>query len=326
MIALVKTSGPVIGISGSSADSASVKAMIRQVIEAGGTPLLLANHAGRTAAEDLQKIDALMVMGNNADINPEKYGAAKDPHTKSEDDSKEGAARSQYEEELLARTVAMKMPVLGVCGGMQRINILCGGTLHQHVPDLVGHNEHSQQEYKVDGYIPVQPVFLGKHGKDTTLSSIAAGITSIYAPGHDAPPLMLLENSMHHQAVNVVGEGLRPAAFSDDKVKLPDGRDSLLIEAIEADPNGKFKDQTLLGVQWHPEFGASPLGERITGFMVNKAKEYARQTGREHTQAEVVRENFVSSLPANIPAPRPGSMTEMVLRRRMESPAAGLAI
>ena len=218
----------------------------------------------------------------------------------------------------------MKMPILGVCGGLQRINIMCGGSLHQHVPDLIGHNEHSQQDYKIEGYVPVQAVLLAK---DTKLSKIAKGITAVFTPGHDAPaPLMLLENSMHHQAVNVVGEGLRPSAFSDDKVKLPDGRDTMLIEAIEADPNGKFKDQIILGVQWHPEFGASPLGEKLADFMVGSAQEYAQNNNRQHSTQEVRRENFLSSIPPNIPAPRAGSMTEMVLRRRMESPSMGLAI
>jgi hypothetical protein len=169
----------------------------------------------------------------------------------------------------------------------------------------------------------VQPIFFGK---DSTLSTIAKDITTVYSPSHDAPPLLLLENSMHHQAVNVVGEGLRPAAFSDDTVKLPNGHDTQLIEAIEADPKGKFKDQTLLGVQWHPEFGASPLGERIAHFMVEKARNYAIENKREHSQEVVVHENLISSLPPNIPAPRPGSMTEMVLHRRMASNSAGLAV
>ncbi len=323
MIALAQPSGPVVGISGSSADSLSVKAMVRQLIEAGATPMFLGNHANRNAADDLKKIDALVVLGNNADIDPGKYGEARNANTKSENDTAEGVARANYEEALLKGAVDMKMPTLGVCGGMQRINIMMGGSLHQHVPDLVGHNEHSQQDYKLDGFVPVQPILLAH---DTMLSKIASGITAVFSPGHDAPPPLLLENSMHHQAVNLVGEGLRPTAFSDDKVKLPDGRETLLIEAIEADPNGKYGKQVLMGVQWHPEFGASPLGEKIAGFMVDTAREYAQTNNRQHSQQEVVRENLISSLAPNIPPPRPGSMTEMVLRRRMQSQSAGLAV
>jgi gamma-glutamyl-gamma-aminobutyrate hydrolase PuuD len=326
MIALANTPamGPVVSISGSSPDSASVKAMMRQMREAGTTPIFLGNHAKRDAAADLQKIDALIVLGNNADIDPGKYGEARHTTTKSENDTPEGRARAAYEEALLQGAADMKMPILGVCGGMQRINIMAGGSLHQHIPDLVGHNEHSQQDYKIEGYVPVQPVLLAK---ETLLSQIAQGISTVFTPGHGvSAPSLVLENSMHHQAVNVVGEGLRPSAFSDDKVKLPDGRESLLIEAIEADPNGKYKDQTLLGVQWHPEFGASPLGAKIAQFMSGAAQAYALENNREHSMQEVARENMLSALAANVPIPRPGSMTEMVLRRRMESANQGLAL
>jgi putative glutamine amidotransferase len=319
-----KLNAPVIGISGSSAGSASVRAMIRQIQDTGAVAVFLGNHGQRDAGADLQKIDALVVLGNDRDIDPAKYGAARDAHTKSEDDTPEGRARSRYEEALLKGAMESKMPVLGVCGGMQRINVLCGGSLHQHVPDLVGHNEHAQQDYQVAPSIPVQPILLGK---GTELSGIAGEISMVYAPGHAAPPpSVILENSMHHQAVNLVGEGLRPSAFSDDKVQLPNGQPSLLVEAIEADPKGKFGGQFLMGVQWHPEFGASPLGEKIAQHVAAAAQNYAISTNREHSIGEVQRENMLSTLSPDTPAPRAGSMTEMVLRRRAESASLGLAL
>lgn len=317
---------PVIGISGSSPESASVKAMVAQIRQTGAIPLLLANHGQRDAAQDITKIDALIVMGNNADIDPALYGASKDTHTQSESDTAQGRARADYEFNMLKAAMEQKMPVLGVCGGMQRINVLCGGTLHQHVPDLVGHNEHAQQDYKIDGYVPVQPMLLDP---DSTLGSVAAGITSVYTPGRMAPPLLLLENSMHHQAVDRIGMGLRTAATSDDVIHYTDGTRKALVEAIEADPHGKFGDQTVIGVQWHPEFGASPLGERLADFMAEKAQSYAKTTHREHDISEIVHENMVSSLPQNVPAPRAGSLTAMVLSRRMRTAqenSYGLAI
>ena len=94
MIALASPSGPVVGISGSSADSASVKAMVRQIIEAGAVPMFLGNHANRDAVEDLKKIDTLIVLGNNSDIDPSKYGQERNANTKSENDTKEGTARA----------------------------------------------------------------------------------------------------------------------------------------------------------------------------------------------------------------------------------------
>jgi len=327
-------SRPVIGISGSSSDSASVKAMMKQMEEAGATPMLLANHGKRDVLADIKKIDALVVLGNNKDIDPSEWGdmSAQHPKTKSEllmDDGKtpdhDGIARRSYEFAILEAAMKQRMPVMGVCGGMQRINVMCGGNLHQHVPDLIGHDEHAQQDYKIAPSTPVQPIILAKN---TTLSDIASGITTVFSPSH-APvaPSVILENSMHHQAVNVVGEGLRPVAFAEDKVKLPDGRESLLIEAVEADPKGKFGNQLLLGVQWHPEFGASPLGERLANRVATAAKAFAVEHNRTHAPEEVARENMLSSLPQTIPAPRIGSMTDMILRQRASSnPTLGMAL
>lgn len=317
---------PVIGISGSSAHSVSVKNAIKQVEAAGAIPLLLSNHGKRSASEDLAKIDGLMVMGNNSDIDPSKYGQERNPNTKSEHDTPEGIAREAYEYELLKAAIDSKMPIMGICAGMQRINVMLGGDLHQHVPDLIGHNEHAQQDYKVDGFIPVQAVFLEK---GTTISDIAADINTVYTPDHTPmPPTLLLENSMHHQAVNHIGKGLRAAAYSEDMVPDDNGNPTRMIEAIEADPNGKYKDQVLIATQWHPEFGASPLGERLASYMKDASAQYAKDNNRQHNTQEVMRENMISSLPENVPAPRAGSMTDMVLQKRHQENQAhyGLSV
>lgn len=310
---------PVIGISGGNSDSASVRAMMTQIETSGAIPLFLGNHANRDAQADIGKIDALIVMGNDADIDPAKYGAAPHPHTRNENNTPEGKARAEYEEALMRRALDMGMPLLGVCGGMQRLNVICGGSLHQHVPDMIGHDEHAQQHYRIAPFIPVQPVLIAQ---DSALASIAAEISTIFAPGHaPAPPGVIMENSMHHQAVYKVGNGLRVAATAEDT--LQDG--SKLTEAIEADPNGPFGKQFLLGVQWHPEFSASPLGARIAHRIASAAREFAQAHGREHTWEDVQKENIMSAStqvqqPASIggapPVVRPGSMTEMILRQR----------
>jgi putative glutamine amidotransferase len=317
---------PVIGITGSSPDSKSVKNAIRQITVTGAIPMFLCNHGKRNAAEDIDKIDGLMVLGNNSDIDPARYGQPRNLHTKSEHDTPEGQAREGYEYELLQLALNRKMPVMGVCAGMQRINVMLGGDLHQHVPDLIGHNEHAQQDYKVEGYVPVQPVFIQK---DSKLADIAADINTVYTPDHTpTPPTMLLENSMHHQAVNHVGKGLRAVAHGDDMLPDDHGKPTPLIEAIEADPNGPYKDQFLVAVQWHPEFGASPLGERLANSLKDAAANYAKDHDQQHEMQSIMRENMISSLPANVPAPRPGSMTEMVLSKRFEQNQAtyGLSV
>lgn len=316
----VTLSAPVIGISGSGADSASVRAMMTQVASAGAVPVFLGNHTTRDADRDFPKIDALILMGNNRDIDPSEYGrhAGQHPKTKSEltkDDGTpdpEGIARRSYEFRMLELALESGMPVLGICGGMQRINVALGGWLHQHVPDLVGHEEHAQQKFGIAPFVPVQPITFVNN---TQLAKLADGIETVFTPGHDAAPA-LMENSMHHQSVSVVGRGLAAAAFADDKVKLTDGSDSRLIEAIEADPNGRYGKQFLLGVQWHPEFSASPLGAKIAGRLSEEAKVFAQTHQRTHTSQEVERENIQSSLPQVEARTRVGSQTEMILKAR----------
>lgn len=311
-----KLISPVIGISGSNADSASVRAMMTQIAGTGAIPIFLGNHGKRDAEADIGKIDALVVMGNNADIDPAAYGAQKNTHTVSETDTADGRVRAEYEERLLRKAVASGMPVLGVCGGMQRINVMCGGTLHQHIPDLVRHNDHAQQEHNIAPFIPVEPILIEK---GTSLGSIAGGVTTVYAPGHGSTErTTVMENSMHHQAVDKIGEGLRAAAFAEDK--LPSG--GRLVEAVEAAPDGKYGKQFLIGVQWHPEFGASPVGARLAANVANAAYEFAQAHDRQHPLTEAIEENKLSALPqlkAADKAAKPGGITEKLLRDRQQA-------
>lgn len=277
---------PVIGVSGSSKDSASVMAVMTQIRSTGAVPLFIGNHKGRigryqgevakAVQADLAKIDALYVMGNNGDINPKRYGAEKSDKTTIETDT----FREQYEFEALQQAMRQRMPVLGICGGMQRINVLMGGTLHQHVPDIVGNESHSQK----DGYFcPVQPVAFTP---GTQLAGIAGHVRNIYTPEHGAGTLM--ENSMHHQAVNCLGTGLRIAATS------PDG----IIEAIEAVPDSsEGMPRVVFGVQFHPEFGASPFGAQLAENMAAAAALFAELGNRKHPLSEAMDESRFSSLP-----------------------------
>mgnify|MGYP001000811833 CR=1 FL=1 len=181
------------------------------------------------------------------------------------------------------------------------------------VPDLVGHDEHAQQAFNIAPFVPVQPVIIEP---GSTLGKIGAGITAVYTPAHGHALEIVQENSMHHQAVDKVGEGLRAAAYSADK--LPDGK--LLIEAIEADPNGPLKDQFVLGVQWHPEFGASPLGAKIAASVTQAAQEFARANNRQHAAGEAQDESAFSALPeikeTATGAVMPGSAVDKLMKSR----------
>ena len=300
---------PVIGISGSKCSSASVMAMATQIRAMGGIPLVLSNHEGRlkrqgcntfipgenldveslrhAVSEDLKKIDSLIVMGNDGDIDPARYGQEKHATTQIETDK----GREAYEYAILEQAMTQKMPILGVCGGMQRLNVMQGGTLHQDLPSLqVGHN-HSQSDTAEPFFTPVQPVYITE---SSTLGHITGQDNMLFTPAHGT--FKVEENSMHHQAVDKVGAGFRVAARSDDLLQH-DGDSELkgTIEAIEADPKGNLKDQTIIGVQWHPEFGASPLGPKIAGFMVEKAKAFAKTHERQHPLHEAVDESIFSN-------------------------------
>jgi putative glutamine amidotransferase len=318
MVTKTQTTQPaIIGISGGSADSASVRAMMSQIRSTGAVPLFLGNHGNRDARKDIDKIDSLVVMGNDADIDPGKYGEAPGAHTNSELKTPQGKARAHYEEELLKLALEQKMPVLGVCAGMQRINVLLGGSLHQHVPDLVGHNEHAQQDSGIAPFVPVMPVMIDK----TSGLGLIAGRDAVYVPDPKEPKQgLILENSLHHQSVKTLGNGLRASAVSDS-YKNPDGSINHLIEAIEPDPNGPLKDQYLLGVQWHPEFGASPIGPRIAAHLATAAKEFARDHQRNHPMSEAVEETIKSALPQvelkpNAMPSRKGSFTDYITSQR----------
>jgi putative glutamine amidotransferase len=310
MIAFLEPAKPVIGISGTNADSASVRAMMTQIRSAGATPLFLGNHAKRDAAKDVDKIDALVVMGNDADIDPARYGQPRHAKTKPESDTPEGKARADYEYALMQKALSQSMPVLGVCGGMQRLNVIFGGDLHQDIPELIGHHEHAQQEFGIAPFVPVQPVIIDK---STMLGAIAGGVSAVYTPAHGTQSVEIVqENSMHHQAVNRVGQGLRASAFAADK--LPDGK--LMVEAIEGDP-AVVGDQFVLGVQWHPEFGASELGANIAARLSQEAAKFAARGKRAHPPGQAQDETIESALPSvRPPQTAQGSMTDYILKRR----------
>lgn len=248
-------SAPVIGISsGGNSVSGSLVAIVTQIRSAGGVPKVLHNLNVKDHLNDtFSLIDGLVLMGNYDDVDPSCYGQQVHPSTNVETDT----ARREFEEAAIRLALEIKMPLLGICGGMQRINTLDysvnGGTLIQHLPDELGHARHAQGN--IPAYEPAHPI------------RIVAGTTLAEIAGYsrETPP-PVAENSFHHQAVEKVHKELRPVAFADDDT----------IEAIEPHPRGIYAGQFVLGVQWHPEFGASELGPRLARRMVEEAKLFIR--------------------------------------------------
>jgi putative glutamine amidotransferase len=190
---------------------------VTSIRTAGGRPVLLPPGGDAAEAEaTLAVLDGVVIAGGG-DIDPAAYGTAKHPKT-----AGIAADRDAWELAIADAAIRMDVPLLGICRGMQVLNVACGGTLHQHVPDLVGHEGHSGPP---DGY----GTHLVRVTSGTTVQSILPGGEYFGVPTH------------HHQAVDELGDGLVVVGWADDGI----------IEAVETTSAGSF----LIGVQWHPEQG-----------------------------------------------------------------------
>ncbi len=194
------------------------------VVKAGGIPFPL-THDLSLVSDYLSLIDGLLITGGEHDVDPALYGVQeRHPAVLIK------PQRTNFEIEITRAALEENLPVLGICGGEQLLNVVFGGTLIQHIPDEVTDClEHTQ---KISQQTPSHIVNIVK---GTFLHHIA---------GQEE----LSVNSTHHQAIKALGEDLVVNAMA------PDG----IIEGIEA-PKYKF----CLGLQWHPEFLTSPQEEAV---------------------------------------------------------------
>ena len=186
-------------------------------------------------SEALDLIDGLVLAGG-ADIDPASYGAT--PHEKTSGTVPE---RDVYEIAMARGAIERDMPLLGICRGMQLLNVACGGTLLQHLPERFGHHEHRRVLGSFDG---------ADHDVELREGTLAMRVV-----GESCHPT----KSHHHQGIDRLGEGLVVSGVSamDD-----------LPEAIEL-PEARF----VLGVQWHPEADAVSA---VVGALVAAAEEATR--------------------------------------------------
>ena len=201
------------------------------VQRAGGMALILPPDDSTAESPDqlLDLLDGLILAGGS-DVDPASYGAR--PH---EQIGVTWPERDRFELGLAHRAIERDLPLLGICRGMQLLNVACGGTLEQHLPDVTGDERHRA----------VQGAF-SEHSVKLVPGSLAA--RSVGAEQNSV-------KSHHHQALAELGEGLVASGRS-----LPDE----LVEAIEL-PDHRH----VLGVLWHPE---EDERSRVIGTLVEEAR------------------------------------------------------
>jgi putative glutamine amidotransferase len=186
----------------------------------------------RRATEDpgelLERIDAL-VLGGGADIDPDSQGAEAHPETVGTNPD-----RDRFEIALAREALERGMPLLGVCRGMQILNVACGGTLDQHIPDRLGHELHRP----IPGAWAEHEVRI----EPGSLAAEAAGTERLTVKSH------------HHQGVDAVPDALTASAWATDDES---------VEAIESGDGG-----FVLGVLWHPE---EDPGDSVIPSLVSRA-------------------------------------------------------
>jgi len=191
------------------------RAYVNAVQRAGGLAIVLPPDEAAVADPDvlLDRVDALLLAGG-ADIDPASYGAEPHPETRGT-----WPERDAFEIALARRALERDMPVLGICRGMQLLNVALGGSLDQHLPESIEDSVHRS----VAGTFGTHRVRLAP----ATLACAAAGTEGLLVMSH------------HHQGVERLGRGFEVSGWSESDE---------IVEAIEL-PDKRFA----LGVVWHPE-------------------------------------------------------------------------
>jgi putative glutamine amidotransferase len=232
----------------------------RAIRSAGGEPVVIPLTATSTQiAQAVKSCDGVLLPGSPADVDPEKYGAARHPDTARAD-----PFRDNTDELLLQDAYNMRKPVFGICYGVQSLNVWRTGTLNQQLPPGVKHSAGSK-------------VAQAHRAEIDAKSKLGAILRSASALPEDIQPVIAV-NSSHHQALETVGDGLRLAAWCpEDGVK----------EAVE----GTSPDHFVLGVQWHPErtYDSEPASRAIFQAFVRAAAEWHRQLEKKQQDFESVR-------------------------------------
>jgi putative glutamine amidotransferase len=217
---------------------------LRAIEEAGGEPVVVRlDLPNAEIARLAASCQAILLPGSRADIDPQKYGASERHSQTAPADPR----RDNADELLLQDAFNLRKPILGVCYGMQSLNVWRTGTLVQHLETPITHR--------------AERTVARAHRVALDPESLLARIVAPTAGGAE-----LWVNSSHHQAVNAAGDGLRVVARAEDGV----------AEALEGTSPGQF----VLAVQWHPErtFEQEPASRAIFEAFVKAAQNQSMPT------------------------------------------------
>lgn len=209
---------------------------------AGGISVLLPPQPVDDAIADrvLDGLDGLIITGGR-DVDPAAYGSERHPST--DEPVEDSRTRDAFELALLQSALRRGVPVLGICRGAQVLNVALGGTLHQHLPDVVGHTRHQQGN----------AVF-----STSTITTVpGTRVAEMVGASTEA-------QCYHHQAIDRLGDGLIVSASDSDGV----------IEAVEVDQD-RHPGRWVVAVQWHPEERLDDL--RVFAGLVGAAAAHASQ-------------------------------------------------
>jgi anthranilate synthase component 2/putative glutamine amidotransferase len=206
---------------------------VSAVIRSGGTPVLLPPSPSDPVAV-LQAVHGLVLTGGS-DVDPALYAA--EPNEKTDRPRPE---RDAWEIALAGAALDVDLPLLAICRGLQVLNVALGGTLHQHLPDVIGSDAHR-----------VAPGQMTSNSFTVEEATTVAGILGTEPEGM----------CHHHQALDRLGQRLRAVAIAGDGT----------IEAVEVDGQ-----QFSVGVQWHPE--DNPSDDRLFTALVEAAVLYRHRS------------------------------------------------